>query len=164
MKCIAKTQKGSKCKNSPLEGTRYCFVHMPAAPEKNANTQRLVFKDALYYPFIEVPDETWLKTAALYWDTISTIAPESITSYASKTSEALRREGILTPTYVNPNLPDLEIVAEKVLGYLSSSEGRTFLSNIEHSKQSRIIVAKFTSQYEWDFLHNMKFQNGFLHD
>ena len=164
MICIAKTQKGLKCKNSALKGFKYCHTHIGQATEKHPANQSLFFKDALYYPFIEIPDEGWLKTSVLYWDTISTIVPESIKPYQSKTSKILCKEGILKATYVNPNLQDLEIVAENVIGYLNSQEGQSFLLNIEKSKNSRINVQKFTSEYRWDFMHNRKFQNGLLHE
>jgi hypothetical protein len=118
MRCIAKTHKGLKCKNSALKGFKYCHAHIGQATEKLTDNQSLFFKDALYYPFIEIPDEGWLKTAVLYWDTISTIVPESIKPYQSKTSKILNNEGILKATYVHPNLQDLEIVAENVIGYL----------------------------------------------
>ncbi|MCK4815706.1 hypothetical protein KA005_08050 [bacterium] len=164
MRCAAKTRKGLRCKNSALKGSRFCFIHSNESSEKIANAPSLFFKDALYYPFIEIPDESWLKTAVLYWDTISTIVPESIKPYQSRTSQILSQEGILKATFVNPDLPDLEIVAEKVIGYLNSPEGQFFLLNIENSNNSRINVEKFTSNYESDFIHNRKFQNGLLHE
>lgn len=164
MRCAAETRKGLKCKNSAFKGSRFCFVHSNESSEKVLNAPNLFFKDALYYPFIEIPDESWLKTAVLYWDTISTIVPESIKPYQSRTSQILSQEGILKATFVNPDLPDLEIVAEKVLGYLNSPEGQSFLLNIENSPDSRINVEKFTSRYKWDFMHDRKFQNGLLHE
>jgi hypothetical protein len=36
------------------------------------------FTLALYYPWIDIRDESWLKSAALYWETIRTIVPESV--------------------------------------------------------------------------------------
>ena len=164
MRCAAKTRKGLRCKNSALKGSKFCFTHIKEPARNLSNSQRLYFKDALYYPFIEIPDESWIKTAVLYWDTISTIVPESIKPYQSKTSEILNKEGILKATFVNPDLPDLEIVAEKVIGYLNSPEGQIFLLNIEDSNKSRINVEKFTSRYQSDFIHNRKFQNGLLHE
>ncbi|RKY10553.1 MAG: hypothetical protein DRP65_06425 [Planctomycetota bacterium] len=164
MRCAAKTRKGSRCKNSALKGSRFCSRHINKLTGELSNSQSLYFKDALYYPFIEIPDEGWIKTAVLYWDTISTIVPESIKPYQSKTSEILNKEGILKATFVNPDLPDLEIVTDKVLGYLNSPEGQSFLLNIEKSNNSRVNVEKFTSRYESDLMHNRKFQNGFLHE
>jgi len=36
------------------------------------------FTSALYYSYIDIPDTEWLKTAALFRDSISTIVPKSI--------------------------------------------------------------------------------------
>ncbi|UCZ56412.1 hypothetical protein LGV61_11870 [Desulfurispirillum indicum] len=38
----------------------------------------MAFTKSLYYPWIDIPDEAWLKTAGLYWDKIQTIVPSSI--------------------------------------------------------------------------------------
>ncbi len=38
----------------------------------------MAFTRALYYPTIDITNETWLKTAILYWDEINTIVPSSI--------------------------------------------------------------------------------------
>lgn len=38
---------------------------------------RPAFTRALYYPFIDIQNSDWLKTAVLFWDCISTIVPES---------------------------------------------------------------------------------------
>jgi hypothetical protein len=38
----------------------------------------MAFTKSLYYPWIEIKDEAWLKNAFLYWDTIQTIVPESV--------------------------------------------------------------------------------------
>ena len=36
-----------------------------------------MFESALYYPTIDIHNERWLKSAALFWDRIETIVPES---------------------------------------------------------------------------------------
>ena len=53
----------------------------PATParspsQRDSAADFFVFKDALYYPFIDVHDEAFLRTAVLYWDTLSTIVPD----------------------------------------------------------------------------------------
>ena len=37
----------------------------------------MAFTKALYYPWIDIKDESWLKTTILYWNHIQTIVPES---------------------------------------------------------------------------------------
>ena len=45
---------------------------------------------ALFYPWIDIQDEAWLKTSLLYWDSIRTIVPESIdASYSTETGRNL---------------------------------------------------------------------------
>ena len=36
-----------------------------------------MFDSALYYPTKDIHNEAWLKSAALFWDRIETIVPES---------------------------------------------------------------------------------------
>lgn len=36
-----------------------------------------MFESALYYPTIDIHNEAWLKSAALFWDRLETIVPES---------------------------------------------------------------------------------------
>lgn len=65
------------------------------------------FSKALYYPWIEIQDESWLKNAMLYWDEIQTIVPRSIKKpYKNKIAKAFFNEGLLIPFYVHPDLED----------------------------------------------------------
>ena len=52
----------------------------PPAREINFSYRKTTMKNnnfaALYYPFIDIQNEKWLKTALLYWDEIRTIVPE----------------------------------------------------------------------------------------
>ena len=36
----------------------------------------MMFSRALYYPTIDIKNGRWLKSAALFWDSIETIVPE----------------------------------------------------------------------------------------
>ena len=78
MKCTAKTKAGARCKKRTIPGSNECHIHTKVLlPEQNT-IDALYFKDALYYPFIEISNEPWLKTACLYWDSISTIVPSKM--------------------------------------------------------------------------------------
>jgi hypothetical protein len=60
------------------------------------------FTHALYYPWIDIRDQGWLKSATLYWERISTIVPVSIENpYQSAEARILQEEGILAPIGVN---------------------------------------------------------------
>lgn len=92
----------------------------------------MAFTRSLYYPWIDIRDEAWLKTAALYWDQIQTIVPASIeTPYESQTATALHDANILSPFRVTPYLRDIEELAPKVVTYLSSEEGLQLISGAD---------------------------------
>jgi hypothetical protein len=79
---------------------------------------------ALYYPWIEIRDEQWLKTSLLYWDELRTIVPESIeTPYTTNSTRFLSDEGILRPIRVRSDMEEIEDISDSVLTYLSTNEG-----------------------------------------
>jgi hypothetical protein len=81
----------------------------------------MAFTKALYYPRIEIEDETWLKTAALYWDEINTIVPASMPRpYHSRAAKELYEARVLSPLFVHPELPTINRLVDKVVDYLSS--------------------------------------------
>lgn len=47
---------------------------------------------ALYYPYIHLRDELWLKTAALYYDKLARIVPFDFTPHDTGAAEALHKE------------------------------------------------------------------------
>jgi hypothetical protein len=49
----------------------------------------LAFTKALYYPWIDIKDEGWLKNAMLYWDKIHTIVPRSFESPYKKRAASI---------------------------------------------------------------------------
>ncbi len=58
---------------------------------------------ALYYPYIDIDDSSLIKTAALYWDELWTIVPESVRGpYQSPYSKEAFKEGFLKPRIVYP--------------------------------------------------------------
>ena len=60
------------------------------------------FTKALYYPSIDIPNSDWLKTAVLFWDSISTMVPESVSHpYMSNDTEYLADVGFLQPIIIN---------------------------------------------------------------
>jgi len=86
----------------------------------------LAFTKTLYYPRIEIRDDSWLKTAILYWEEINTIVPASIPRpYSSSVGQELFEARVLTPLFVHPGHQTIERLAEKVVDYLASPGGRT---------------------------------------
>ena len=96
---------------------------------------RPAFSDALYYPTIDIQNTNWLKTAVLFWDSISTIVPESISQpYKQYDTQYLADIGFLRPLYVNPNDKSVIGIEEDMLNLLCSSEFIQALSNPQYSK------------------------------
>ncbi len=88
----------------------------------------MAFATALYYPWIDVIDERWLRSACLYWDGIRTIVPSRIEHpYQNDISRRLADEGVLTPLFVESRHEDIEELAEDVIAYLATSEARDLL-------------------------------------
>jgi len=82
------------------------------------------FSQALYYPWIDIRDDGWLKTAALYWERMRTIVPDSIDRpYSSRTARALEDEHFLVPLRVNSGMDDIEQLSDDVIAYLGTEEG-----------------------------------------
>jgi len=104
----------------------------------------MAFTNSLYYPWINVQDEAWLKTAFLYWDTIQTIVPESVKDpYGSGAARDFCQAGSLVPLFVNPDLVEtLDGLTEDALTYLESSEGTHVLLDNEISQGDEIYFDK----------------------
>jgi hypothetical protein len=87
------------------------------------------FSSALYYPSIDIRDERWLRTTALFWDSIRTIVPESIRQpYSGHLARELCGEGVLRPVRVSSGMEEIEELSDSVLDYLTdpSSAGVLF--------------------------------------
>ena len=84
---------------------------------------RPAFSKALYYPTIDIQNADWLKTAILFWDSISTIVPESLsTPYKQYDTQYLYDIGFLCPLYVNSNDKSVVGIEEDILNLFGSSE------------------------------------------
>lgn len=98
-------------------------------------TEFFVFKDGLYYPFIDIRDEAWLKTAALYWDSLTTIVPDGFSSYReTETSRTFSEAGFLSAEIVAPGMGELEEVADDCLAFLDSPEGASLIATASNPR------------------------------
>jgi len=80
----------------------------------------VVASSALYYPYIDVRSERWLRSAILFWDEIRTIVPDSIREpYSSDTARALADSGVLVPVKVASGMQEIEDLTDSVLDYLT---------------------------------------------
>lgn len=107
----------------------------------------MAFSKALYYPWIEIQDESWLKNAMLYWDKIQTIVPRSIQRpYKKRTTEEFFNEGLLIPFYVHPDLEEIEELTGDVLQYINSPEGTQVIFSGDTSDCQIIHPDKFSER------------------
>ncbi len=92
---------------------------------------------ALYYPWIDIRDDAWLKTSALFWDMIQTIVPASIERpYKGKTAREFKDEGVLIPLRVDSEMEEIEGLSDDVVRYLSSDEAANILLSTEKRKRA----------------------------
>jgi hypothetical protein len=92
----------------------------------------MAFTKALYYPWIDIRNEGWLKNALLYWESIQTIVPESINKpYSTKTALEFYNEGLLIPFHVESNMPEINNLTDDVIKYLETQEGAEVLMSKE---------------------------------
>jgi hypothetical protein len=92
----------------------------------------MAFTKALYYPWIDIKNEGWLKNAMLYWEKVQTIVPESIRHpYTTRTAEEFYDEGLLVPFHVRSSMREIEELTDYVLKYLESPEGAEVLMSKE---------------------------------
>lgn len=107
----------------------------------------MAFTKALYYPWIDIKDEGWLKNAILYWDHIQTIVPESVDNpYTTRTALKLVDENLLSPYYVGSEIREIEELTSDVLKYLESSEGTEVLLAKEIKEYSPIHTDKLADE------------------
>lgn len=98
---------------------------------------------ALYYPWIDIRDDAWLKTAFLYWNKLHTIVPESIEQpYSTVTARFLSDEDFLVPLHVNPRMAEIEDLGQDVLDYLNTKEGAELLLIDPERSSQRIHIEK----------------------
>jgi len=101
---------------------------------------------ALYYPWIDIRDEAWLKTSLLYWDTVRTIVPESIeTPYSSETGCALQEAGFLVPLRVHSRMEEIEKLTDDALTYLDTTEGGELLVARSQGRRHHIHLDKLST-------------------
>lgn len=109
---------------------------------------------ALFYPWIDIRNEAWLKTALLYWDSVRTIVPESIDApYSTDTGRALQGAGFLVPLRVHSGMDEIEDLAADVLTYLGTTEGAELLIAARGGSRRDIHVEKLP--YELGRLANI---------
>ncbi|HEY3373724.1 MAG TPA: DUF6236 family protein [Candidatus Aquicultor sp.] len=99
----------------------------------------MAFTRALYYPWIDIRYDGWIKSASLYWDTIQTIVPQSISCpYSGDVAQAFEDEGILQPLRVRSDMVEIEDLTEDVLKFLNSPEAANIFLHTDTQRYAHI--------------------------
>jgi hypothetical protein len=65
----------------------------------------MAFTKALYYPWQDISDTAWLRSAVLYWDKIGTLVPPADPQpYKSRDARAFAESGVLVPNFPRARL------------------------------------------------------------
>ena len=100
---------------------------------------RPAFSNALYYPNTDIQNTDWLKTAVLFWDSISTIVPESVKKpYHEYETQYLADINFLRPLTINTDDKSVVAIEEDIIKIMHSTEVGSMIFSPELSKFSYI--------------------------
>lgn len=103
------------------------------------------FSNALYYPTIDILNTNWLKTAILFWDSISTIVPESLNQpYEQLDTQYLADIGFLRPLYVNSDNKSVIAIEDDIINLMHSPEFLQVFCNSQRNNYSGIWKGKIS--------------------
>jgi len=126
-----------------------------------------MFSQALYYPWIDIRDEGWLKTSLLYWETVRTIVPHSINEpYSTETGRYFYDVGFLVPVRVKSDMQEIEELADDVISFLQTDEGVEFfvmrsnrpntLIHVEKLPELRRLARIHPDKLPWEIRHHLE--------
>lgn len=93
---------------------------------------RPAFSNSLYYPHIDIPNSEWLKTAVLFWDSISTIVPSSMKHpYEYRDTQYLADIGFLCPVKIDSFDEAVIGIENEAISYIESEEFFNFVISTE---------------------------------
>lgn len=105
------------------------------------------FSSALYYPYIDVKNERWLRSAVLFWDSIRTIVPESYRHpYSNAFARELYDDGILEPVRVSSDMEEIESLTDTVLDFLTDPASANVLFSTENNHSRKIHPEKMSHE------------------
>ena len=107
------------------------------------------FSNALYYPTIDISNTEWLKTTALFWDSISTIVPESLDNpYQENDTKYLSDIGFLKSLRINSEDYDVIDIGDDIVKLLTSPEIIQSFFYESNGGYTRIHRSKFSYHLE----------------
>jgi len=109
-------------------------------------------KSILYYPSIEFMEESWVKTALLFWDKIYRIVPESYSPIDSDEIKAAVAEGFIENIQLSyddlkTTADQFELFCTKLPFTPAGFESSNYEINLHHEKMDKRLQAIFASQY-----------------
>ncbi|EFH2698700.1 hypothetical protein GS574_23745, partial [Escherichia coli] len=108
----------------------------------------IAFTSALYYPYIDVKNEQWLRNAVLFWDSIRTIVPISHRDpYSNDFARTLSDEGVLQPIRVSSDMEEIEALTEKVFTFLTDPASAGLIYNVDAAPHTRIHNEKIPNEF-----------------
>ncbi len=118
----------------------------------------VTFSSALYYPYIDIRNERWLRSAALFWDSIRTIVPVSHRNpYSSEFARDLNDEGILFPVRVQSDMEEIENITDVVMDYITDPASTGVIFSTDNNSTHRIHPEKMCREFrEWANIHPEK--------
>lgn len=124
----------------------------------------MMFSRALYYPTIEIKNEGWLKSAALFWDSIETIVPKSRSEnpYQNNTSRALYDSDILRPHIVSPWSEDVAELENDIYSFMKTKEGEKLLKK-HFFKSSAMNKKREDTMYEKNMRMRREYGDLYIH-
>lgn len=122
------------------------------------------FSKALYYPTIDIRDSTWLKTAILFWDSIYTIVPESISDpYRYNDTSYLASIDYLKPFRVSSDSESVIGIEEDIMNLLDSPRFKESLyTNPKDTSMSGVWASKMSYQLRYELEKYQKHNFGIL--
>ena len=118
----------------------------------------VTFSSALYYPYIDIRNERWLRRAALFWHSIRTIVPVSHRDpYSSEFARDLNDQGFLAPIRVQSDMEEIKDITDVVMDYITDPASAGVIFATDKSPTRRIHPEKMCREFrEWANIHPEK--------
>lgn len=100
---------------------------------------------ALYFPYINLPDNNWLYLMLLYWDQLSSIVPSAYIYNPEELSPhmpTLMREGLVIPVHPQDFLHDMTDFDKPFLSYIRHHIRRRQVKNVDPRERVSIHIEK----------------------
>lgn len=143
-----------------IYGSLFEALYKRGNTQMHKKTNEKLKRTILYYPYIDVPTDSWLRQALLYWDEISSIVPQSYEESAlipySSDIEYLYHEGEFRP--IRPDL-----IIRQPNGWNQLEQFEKELKSILSSNNFKRILPPKQERYLSSRVHVDKVSNNIFH-